>query len=157
MDMCYFIYGWVDEKGYSESFLQISRTHGFADGGRIKPKDMFFNPDIEGGVFFRVTNHYCDCDTALGRGDEKAEELQAYVNWLKDLSGNKKLALKRICIMKFWESGKRNRKLKPVITVNIKDVDTLFLAGIDEDRIYCIELFKRYGEEYPAVEFPGHA
>ena len=35
-------------------------------------------------------------------------------------------------------------------TVNIEDVDAAFLARIEDDSVYRIEYFKRYGEECAA-------
>jgi hypothetical protein len=146
--MCNFLYGCINEKAYDELFLRISHDHSFVYGSRIPPQDMFFNPGIEGGVYFRITNNYCDCGTVLGGGDEKAEELQAYIRWLKELRKCQKHGMKAFYIMKFWEGGDGAEGLKPVVTIHIEEADAAFLAGIEEDRVYRVEYFKRYSEEY---------
>ena len=145
--MCNFLYGCIDQKAYDELFLRISHEHGFVHGDLIRQKDMFFNPGLK-GVCFRITSNYCDCGTVLGGEDEKAGELKTYVSWLKELRKCQKHGMKAFYMMKFWEGGDSGERLKPMRVVNIEDVDVAFLAGIEEDRVYCIEYFKRYGEEY---------
>lgn len=148
--MCYFLYGCINEQAYDELFLSISWKHGFVNEGRMKVRDMLFNPGIKDGVYFRLSGGHCDCGTVLGGGDKEAAEIKRYTAWLKELKKCCKHGMKAFHIMKYWEGSDHGLSVKPMDTVNIEDVDGAFLAGIEDDRVYRIEYFKRYGEEYAA-------
>ena len=142
--MCYFLYGCINEQAYDELFLSISRKYGYVDTGRINIRDMYFDPRIKDGVYFRLFDGHCDCGTPLGGGDEKSEELQQYIKWLRELKKCRKHGLKYFYIMKFWEGHGHKPSLKPLVSINVDELDPVFLAGMEEDRVYRFEYFKRY-------------
>jgi hypothetical protein len=146
--MCNFLYCCIEETAGDDLFLRISHSHGFVPEGRISPLSMYYDPNIKNGAYFRITKNMCDCGSALGGKDETVAELGDYISWLKELRKCQRHGMKAFYIMKFWEGSDAAGALKPAETVNIEDVDTAFLANIDENRVYRIEYFKRYGSEY---------
>ncbi|NMC57621.1 MAG: hypothetical protein GYA50_10410 [Eubacteriaceae bacterium] len=109
---------------------------------KIKDKDLLFLSDIGKGIFFRLTNHYCYCDTSLGGNDVNNKELSDYIDWLLEL--NKCKNIKYIGILKFWQGHYYKKPLIPTVVVNLSDMDSKYLANIKEDTFYKIQLFKIY-------------
>lgn len=139
--MCWYLYAYINEEAYNDEFFMVCNKFQ-RSYKKIKEKDLLFIPDVGKGIFFRLTNHYCDCDTSLGGNDVNNKELTDYIDWLLEL--NKCKNMKYIGILKFWQGSHYKKPLIPTIIVNIRDIDAEYLANIKEDTFYKIQLFKIY-------------
>lgn len=146
--MCYFLYCCINKEANDDLFRGICKKYGYAKDPIPEKGFMLFDPGVKGGVYFPITGNMCDCGTSLGAGDAKTEEIQDYLSWLKELRKCRSHGMEAFYIMKFWEGSDHADEMKPIVTINIEDVDAEFLAGIQEDTVYRIEYFKRYGKEY---------
>ena len=137
--MCDILYGGIYEHSYNEHFLKVSHKHGYAKMGKIKGREMYINPGLKDVVYFRITSRACDCDTALGAGDESLGELQKLIHWLNDLNSYSKVDIRELYIIKLWVGDNKKRSLKPMKAVSLRDVDAAYLAGIEGDKVYRVD------------------
>ncbi len=128
--MCNFLYCCIAKEANDDLFRDICKKFGYTTDITFALDYMLFNPGIKNGFYLRVTNNMCDCGTVLGGSDANAEELHDYIKWLKELRKCQKHGMGAFNIMKFWEGSDHEKELKPMVTVNIDDVDAPFLATI---------------------------
>ncbi len=135
--MCYFLYGAINSGINAEDYNKTIQNSEF----RFAPgtlKDV--NACVENcGDSYRITLNHCDCDTAIGEKQTNQKQLKVLKELLisfKDIRG-----IKYILISKNWWQ-ETNEKQE---TVHIDDIDVLyFLANMEDNCLYKIELFKKY-------------
>ncbi len=135
--MCYFLYGAVNDgvslKEYHEA-IKDSAFH-FRIGSAKDVNEGIKNCD-DG---YRITLDSCDCDTAIGQKDSDRKELKKFEKFLLNLRDVR--GIKYMLLSKNWWRETNTRQE----TVHIDDIDLLhFLAGIEDNCLYKIELYKRY-------------
>jgi hypothetical protein len=134
--MCYFLYGGVNVGVNNIDFEKLNcKNFSFLIGRR---EDII--KDInDNGVHYRITNKYCDCDTAVGKHVSDSEEIKELVEYIKRLKNIRKI--KWVCISKKWW----DERVEDLYTVHIDDIDLpTFLAEIKDGCLYKIQLFPRY-------------
>ena len=135
--MCYFLYGAINAgvNSYEYSKLMKNSEYHFNTGNENDVNDSVRNCDGN----YRITVGYCDCDTALGEKDTERKELNNFEDILLNLKYVR--GIKHILLSKNWVFD-TNSKQK---TVHIDDIDILhFLANIENNCLYKIELYPRY-------------
>jgi len=135
--MCCFLYGAVNReiniKDYNNA-AKDSKYH-FSTGSAEN-----INACVkECGEKYRLTAGQCDCDTAIGRGQAEKAELGDFKELILSLRSVR--GIKYVLLSKNWW-GETNLKQQ---TVHIDDIDIVpFLANIDNNCLYKIELYPRY-------------
>ena len=136
--MCYYLYSCINQQAYNESFYAICRRFGIAYA-KIPEEQLLFQTDCLGGVFFRPTEDYCDCNTPLGSHKPGSKDLDRYLQWIQECKTCKNS--KFIGLLKYWEGSGRKEVLPPMQVVSITQVDTKFLSEIKDDTIYKIHFY----------------
>ncbi len=135
--MCYFLYGTVNN-GINESDFN-SKTQNTDYHFKIGKKDDLNKCIEECRTDYRITRNHCDCDSPVGaKNTDKAElkELAQLLINLKSVRG-----IKHIYISKNWIEETNTKEEN----VHIDDIDIVsFLANIEENCLYKIELYPRY-------------
>lgn len=135
--MCYFVYGAMDKAVNLKDYECVKKKHDFVFniGTKHDIKMSIVNESHD----YRVTQWVCDCDFPLGSKNREAEEineLQALIEELRTVSDAKCLYLSKTWI------GTKNKKEE---TIHLDDVDIKdFLANMETDCLYRIDLFNRY-------------
>lgn len=141
--MCYILFGNINEEAFDDTFLRICRKHGFVQREeKLRQRDIRFKSDIKGGAYFYITSGYCDCRTPIGCGNPDHKDMRDFVNWIQGLKACRHM--KAMYIIKHWISEKKGYELKPAVFLHADEADAAFLAGMEEERPYRIEYFKRY-------------
>ena len=135
--MCYFLYGAINDVINADDYEKTMKDTEY--------RFSFGNMEaVNGGVAscdssYRITLNNCDCDTAIGQkhtSKKELEELKALLLNLQNVRG-----IRYVLISKNWW-GETNDKQE---TVHIQDVDILhFLANMEDNCLYKIELYKKY-------------
>ncbi len=135
--MCYILYGAVNKEINESDRENIMKNakYNFESGSKHDIKEAAANENYS----YRVTRGQCDCDFPVGLHDSGAKELgdiQKLLFELKTARGVKCIYLARV-----W-AGK---KCKKEVQVHIDDIDIpAFLAEIENECLYRIDLFERY-------------
>ena len=135
--MCYFLYGAVNDGANADDYEKTMKDTGyrFSFGDMKAVNDGVASCDSS----YRITLNLCDCDTAIGQkhtNKKELEELKALLLNLQNVRG-----IKYVLISKNWW-GETNDKQE---TVHIQDIDILyFLANMEDNCLYKIELYKKY-------------
>ena len=135
--MCYFLYGAINQGANDSDLLSATKNFSFRFNiGDIRDVNLCVKNCTND---FRITTNHCDCKTAIGSNnpDEmEIKELSSLLFKCKDVRG-----IKYALISKNWWQ-KRNKRQE---TVHIDDIDVpTFLAGIQDNCLYKIELYKKY-------------
>ncbi len=135
--MCYFLYGAINNGINSndyEAVIKNSRfafNYGDAEAVNRGVKNSDWN--------YRITSEYCDCKTELGQkktGGSQLKELNDLLLELRNVRG-----VKYVLISKNWVDNENEASE----TVHIDDIDVMpFLANIEDNCLYKIELYKKY-------------
>ena len=134
--MCYFLYGGMNKEVDLEDFNKIE-DHYF--NFKIATPDQIKKSIARKDYKFSIGNDYCECDTPIGSGEVNSEELQKIIDYIHKLCKVK--GMKYIFISKNWYGDKTKKEE----TVHIKDIDLAsYLANMEENCLYKIQLFKRY-------------
>lgn len=138
--MCYFLFGAVNSEVNSNELNKINSLYDFcfkkAELTELI-KDINSNTDN-----FRITKNMCDCESKIGGGKTKSNELDDYSNFIMDLSELKNI--KNIFIGKVWANTivENNN----VVITHLSDIKNLneFLANLQPNTIYKIHLYKKF-------------
>ncbi len=135
--MCYFLYGAVNSGINTDDYKKAT-----------KDTEYHFNcGDIESvndcigkcGIDYRITSNHCDCDTAIGQKYTNKKQLKIFEELLINLKTVR--GIKHILLSKNWWKETNNKQE----TVHIDDIDILyFLANMEDNCLYKIELYKKY-------------
>ena len=135
--MCYFLYGAVNDGINTNDYKIATKDNKFHfNCGDVKAVNDCVKTCGDG---YRITFNYCDCDTAIGQkhiNKKQLKDFEEYLLNLRDVRG-----IKYVLISKNWweETNKKEE------TVHIDDIDILyFLANIEDNCLYKIELYKKY-------------
>ena len=135
--MCYIAYSAVNPEANMadcEAMIRGSEYH-FRPGTKHDVKMAV----IEESEDYRLTRGCCDCDLPLCEGDAKAPELLELADVMRKLC--KVRGIKCVYLCKTW-TGDRNKKEE---TAHIADLDLpAFLAGMQTETLYRIDLYPRY-------------
>lgn len=135
--MCYFLYGAVNNGINTADYTSATKDfeYHFNCGDMEDVNDCV----VKCGIDYRITDHYCDCDTAIGQKHTNKKQLKTFEELLlhlKEIRG-----IKYILISKNWWEETNNKQE----TVHIDDIDIVhFLANMENNCLYKIELYKRY-------------
>lgn len=136
--MCYFLYGAVNKEineADREKIVSKSK-YTFNPGTKHDIKEAVANENFS----YRVTREHCDCNFPVGLHDADSMELRDIEKLLFDLRGAR--GVKCVYITKVW-TGKRCKK---EVISHIDDLNIpAFLADMDEECLYRIDLFERFG------------
>ena len=136
--MCYILYGAInDSVNINDYELAMSKSeYSFKPGTKHDFKMCIADETYD----YRVTNNQCDCDFPAGKHNKDAKELVELADLIYSLKDIRNV--KHIFISKTWV-GKRNKSEE---TIHIDDIPDLasYFADMDEDCLYCIELYERY-------------
>lgn len=135
--MCYFLYGAINGGVNADDYEKtIKNTEYHFNFGNIKSVN---NCVASCGDSYRITFNYCDCDTAIGQKHTNKKELAELKELLLNLQNVR--GIKYVLISKNWWEETNNRQE----TVHIQDIDLLyFLANMEDNCLYEIELYKKY-------------
>lgn len=131
--MCYFIYGSLYGNVEDEEYEKIQKKYNYriCRGTKHDIKTAVKNVSDD----FRVTDDYCDCDSALGKHDASDVMIKELCDMIKDYSALD--GVQQINICKTW-AGKENKK---EIKLSLKNLDVAeFLAEMNENSLYCIDI-----------------
>lgn len=135
--MCYFLYGTVND-GINENDFN-SKTENTDYHFKIGKKDDLSKCIKECKADYRITYNHCDCDSPVGAKDTDNEELKELGKLLIDLKSVR--GIKHIYISKNWIEETNTKEE----TVHIDDIDIVsFLADVEENCLYKIEMYSRY-------------
>ena len=141
--MCYFLHGAINEGVHQGDYQKAVQDtlYRFETGGKNE-----VNASIEKGDFqYRITLNHCDCETPIGGKNPTEKQLKEFQQLLLQLKSVR--GIKHIYLSKNWVN-ETNEKEK---TVHIDDIDILnFLANLEDNCLYKIELYKKY-DEYPVI------
>lgn len=135
--MCYFLYGCINSGINIEDYKKISfdRPFFFHEGDETDIKSCI----AECTNKYRITHEYCDCGTALGAYDTNKKDLLELADYISQM--RKVRGIKHIFISKNWAQHKTEKEK----TVHIDNIDIVhYLANIEDDCLYKIQLFKKY-------------
>ena len=135
--MCYYLYGAINEEVnlYEYNKVMQNSEYHFNVGNENDINSCVENCDNS----YRITVGYCDCNTALGEKDTEREELKDFEDLLLNLKYIR--GIKHVLLSKNWALNTNSKQE----TVHIDDIDILyFLANIEDDCLYRIELYPRY-------------
>lgn len=135
--MCYILYGAVNKEINNSDREKIMNNsqYTFKPGTKHDIKEDIINEKYE----YRVTWWQCDCDFPVGLHDSEAKELKDLEKLLLELK--KARGVKCIYLARVWAG----EKCKKEQTVHIDDINVpAFLADIEEECLYRIDLFERY-------------
>ena len=135
--MCYFLYGAINDGINTDDYEKtIKDTEYHFSFGNIKS----VNKCVEScDSSYRITLNYCDCDTAIGQKHTNKTGLEE----LKDLLLNFQnvRGIKYVLISKNWWKETNSKQE----IVHIQEMDILhFLANMEDNCLYKIELYKKY-------------
>ncbi len=135
--MCYFLYGAVNKDVNSYEYDKAIKNSKYRFNYGTSDD---LNTCVENcNNTYRITVGCCDCNTAIGKKDVDQEELKDFEELLLNLKNVR--GIKHILLSKNW-ALKTNSKQE---TVHIDDIDILFfLANIEDNCLYKIELYPRY-------------
>ncbi|NMC57622.1 MAG: hypothetical protein GYA50_10415 [Eubacteriaceae bacterium] len=132
--MCYYLYGNIDVTAYNEDFFKVCDKFNI-------PHNKLYDYDIElkskikpKGVFFRLTDNHCDCNSSIGSEKINNKELTNYLNWLTALK--KYRDINYVYIFKRWSDDIIDTK----ITIHFDNIDNRYLADMKENTFYRIQL-----------------
>ncbi len=135
--MCYFLYGSINNGINIEDYKKVITNSGYHFN--IGKKSDVNTCVSDCGFEYRITLNHCDCDTPVGeKHSDKAglRELELLLTNMKSIRG-----IKHIYISKNW-TGETNEREE---IVHIDDIDIRnFLAGVENNCLYKVELYKRY-------------
>jgi hypothetical protein len=135
--MCYFLYGAINEGINKDDYEKIAKNteYHFSFGDVESVNECVTNCDSS----YRITLNHCDCDTAIGQKHTNKKELEELKDLLLNLQNVR--GIKHILISKNWWEETNNKQE----TVHIQDIDILhFLANMEDNCLYKIELYKKY-------------
>ncbi|MBE6813397.1 MAG: hypothetical protein E7523_11030 [Ruminococcaceae bacterium] len=135
--MCYFLYGAVNDGINADDYKKTIKNTGFHFSfGNITSVNECV---ASCGNNYRITHNHCDCDTAIGQKHTNKKELEELKDLLLNLQSVR--GIKHVLISKNWWEETNNKQE----TVHIQDIDVLhFLANIEDNCLYKIELYKKY-------------
>lgn len=139
--MCYFLYGGINEGINIKDFKKIQNDRF---DFHVTTKDEFEKAVFKDNHEYRITYNMCDCDSPIGKGEKNlnSEELK-YIKEMADYI-YKLCDIRSIQYILISKSGDCD-EIEGEETVHIQDIDLIsYLANIEENRIYKIQLFKRY-------------
>jgi hypothetical protein len=135
--MCYILYGAVNKEineSDREKILKNSK-YCFLPGSKHDIKEDISNLNYR----FRVTRGQCDCDFPVGKHNSEKKELKDLEKLLLELKTARNV--KCAYLAHVWAGN----KCKKEETVHIDDLDIpAFLANVEEECLYRIDLFERY-------------
>ncbi|MBQ7799536.1 MAG: hypothetical protein IJ370_03495 [Oscillospiraceae bacterium] len=135
--MCYYLYGATDTRVNVEDHERYFKNSKYKFN--IGTKDDVNKCVSESKNDYRITDEYCDCETALGDGKTSKKELKEYKELLLGLRNLRDIQC--VYLSKNWD-GEVNEDEK---TVHIDEIDVVdFLANIKDNCLYKIELCKKY-------------
>lgn len=135
--MCYFLYGAINEGINTNDYNRTIQNYEYHF--HLGNSDAVNHCVENCGDRYRITVKHCDCDTAIGQKDINKAQLKTLVELLQKLKDVR--GIKYVIISKNWWK-ETNRKQE---TVHIDDVDILyFLANMEENCMYKIELYKKF-------------
>lgn len=140
--MCYFLYGGINEGINIKDFKKIQND---SFDFHVTTKDEFKKAVFKENHEYRITYNMCDCGSPIGKGKENlnSEELK-YIKEMADYI-YKFCDIRGIQYILISKSEACDEIEKEEETVHIQDIDLIsYLANIEENRIYKIQLFKRY-------------
>lgn len=134
--MCYFLYGGLNDDINKNDLEKVkSNTFKF----NIASHNILIKALEDENWDYRITQNHCDCGTAIGSHKTGKSELKDLIQYLKALKTVRNIKCAYLC--KKWASDEiKNEKI-----VHINEIDTThFLAKLDENCLYKIELYKKY-------------
>jgi len=135
--MCYFLYGAINSGINDEDYKTASKDNEFHfNCGNIKD----VNACVEKcGMDYRITFNYCDCNTDIGQKDTNKKQLKSLEELLLNFKNVR--GIKYVLISKNWWKETNSKQE----TVHIQEMDILhFLANMEDNCLYKIELYKKY-------------
>ena len=135
--MCFFLYGAFNDGINKEDYDKIAKNaeYHFSFGNVDSVNECVEKCDNS----YRITFNHCDCDTAIGQKHTNKKQLEELRNLLLDLQTVR--GIKYVLISKNWWRETNSKQE----TVHIQDIDILhFLANIEDNCLYKIELYKKY-------------
>ena len=135
--MCYFLYGAINDGINKDDYEKIAKNaeYHFSFGNVDSVNECVEKCDNS----YRITFNHCDCDTAIGQKHTNKKQLEELRNLLLDLQTVR--GIKYVLISKNWWREPNSKQE----TVHIQDIDILhFLANIEDNCLYKIELYKKY-------------
>lgn len=136
--MCWYYYGGVNKNINKIDYNKI-------DNSRINflpcnADDIIKNAENETEEYMIYGGYgMCDCHIKIGNGDDNTSDIK---DMAKQFNEFKKCRdVKEIYFLKHWWKD----KVEETVTFHIDDVDIYqFLADVEENILYKIQLFKRY-------------
>ena len=135
--MCYFLYGAINDGINVDDYEKTIKDteYHFSFGNITSVNECVANCDNS----YRITLNHCDCNTAIGQKHTNKKELEELKDLLLNLQNVR--GIKHILISKNWWKETNNKQE----TVHIQDIDILyFLANMEDNCLYKIELYKKY-------------
>ena len=135
--MCYFLYGAINDGINVDDYEKTIKDteYHFSFGNITSVNECVASCDNS----YRITLNHCDCDTAIGQKHTNKIELEDLKDLLLNLQNVR--GIKHILISKNWWKETNNKQE----TVHIQDIDILyFLANMEDNCLYKIELYKKY-------------
>ena len=135
--MCYFLYGAINEETNRDDYEKITKNseYHFNFGDVSCVNECVKNCDSS----YRITSDHCDCNTAIGQKHTNKKELENLRGLLLNLQDAREI--KYVLISKNWWQETNDKEQ----TAHIQDIDILhFLANMEENCLYKLELYKKY-------------
>lgn len=135
--MCYFLYGAINDGININDYEKIVQNSGYHF--YIGSKDNV-NMCVEKSTSeYRITQKHCDCDTPIGTRHPNKTGLAEFAQLLQSMKTIR--GIKYVMISKNWY----NETNKKEECIHIDNVDIIhFLANIEDNCLYKIELYKKY-------------
>ncbi len=137
--MCYFVYGAINDSVNIRDYeLAICQSEYRFNPGTKQDLEACIDGKIRG--YHVTTRDQCDCDFPIGMHNKFAKELIGLSNLVYKFRDIRNI--EHIYLSKIWA----NEKNKKEVTVHIDDIPDLasYFADMEEDCLYCIELYERY-------------
>lgn len=135
--MCYFLYGAINVGLNVDDYNRaVKHSEYHFHSGNIKDVNACVeNCDHR----YRITFNHCDCDTAIGGTQTNVTGIKEFEELLLNLKAVR--GIKYVLLSKnWWEETNTKQE-----TVHIDDIDVPhFLANIEENCLYKIELYPKY-------------
>ncbi len=136
--MCYFLYGGINKGIDADDYNKkiACQSHFFLNAGTESDIKLCIENCQS---HYRITRNVCDCKSKFGSHDVEGKDLLEFIEFINQIRTVK--GIKHIFISKNWWKHKTEKE----VTVHIDDINfTQYLADIEDDCLYKIQLFKKY-------------
>lgn len=135
--MCYFLYGSINDGINTDDYEKAVKNsiYHFRIGNKNDVNTCVSNCSSD----YRITFNHCDCDTPIGSKHTNKKGIKEFEELLLNLKSV--CGIKHIYISKNWVCETNQKET----AVHIDDIDIPdFLADIEDNCLYKIELYKKY-------------